>query len=236
MNSKRIPILILSLLLLFTSVAFAAEPECGAGPDRGQASVPAADSGQTAVPVTGSGIEGILETIAGKMDSDFAVCGPVWTEADWIAVMEGMTDVVLPFSDSSEVQLDICQTMIQNSFQYLGVPYVWGGKTPAGFDCSGFVNYVMAETGLWEPHIGCCNDLAKYCTVVDIADAQPGDLVFFSGTTSRQGYSHIAIYLGCGQVINSASSSGVSIADIRSGYWAHHFACVARPNVFMKQS
>ncbi len=173
------------------------------------------------------------QEISGLLTVDgIEVFGPIWTEADWIAVMEGMDDVVLEFPETDDPGLDICQTMIQNSFKYLGVPYVWGGKTPSGFDCSGFVNYVMAETGLWDSHIGCCNDLAKYCTVVDISEAQPGDLVFYSGTTSRQGYTHIAIYLGCGQVINSASSTGVAIADIRSGYWAHHFACVARPNVF----
>lgn len=226
MHKKRIFLFVISIMMMMCSVCFAEEPDVSAAVSEEQGTV---------VSQTGDTIIGSLETFAGRFDEEL-LYGPEWTEEDWIAVMDGKDDLVLPFTDSAEVKLDICQTVIQDSFQYLGVPYVWGGKTPAGFDCSGFVNYVMAECGLWDSQIGSCNDLAGYCTVVDIAEAQPGDLIFFSGTTSRQGYSHVAIYLGCGQVINSASSSGVSIADIRSGYWAHHFACVARPNVFLQQS
>ena len=86
--------------------------------------------------------------------------------------------------------------------KYLGVPYVWGGTTPNGFDCSGFVQYVFAEAGIslprttyaYQPYLGSANEVAK-------EEAQPGDIVWR--------YSHIGIYLGNDQYIHAPHTGDV---------------------------
>ena len=86
---------------------------------------------------------------------------------------------------------------------YLGVPYQWGGSTPTGFDCSGLVQYVYAQLGVSLPRTS--EEQATAGTpVASLADAQPGDLVFFAGsdgTASSPG--HVGIYVGNGQMIDA---------------------------------
>lgn len=77
--------------------------------------------------------------------------------------------------------------------QYLGVPYVWGGSTPAGFDCSGFTSYVYAQIGITLPRTSSEQRYAG--TVVSQAEAQPGDLIWSPG--------HIALYAGGDQQIEA---------------------------------
>ena len=94
--------------------------------------------------------------------------------------------------------------------QYLGVPYVWGGSTPAGFDCSGFTMFVYAQLGVGLPH----NAAAQQASVTAVSSPQPGDLVFF-------GYPayHVGIYVGgssmihaphTGTVVSYGSAAGAS--------------------------
>ncbi|MFD6140007.1 C40 family peptidase [Promicromonospora sp. NPDC060271] len=77
--------------------------------------------------------------------------------------------------------------------QYIGVPYVWAGSTPAGFDCSGFTSYVYAQVGIDLPRTSSEQRYAG--TVVSAAEAQPGDLIWTPG--------HIAIYAGNGMQIEA---------------------------------
>lgn len=103
--------------------------------------------------------------------------------------------------------------IVQSSFNYIGVPYVFGGTTPRGFDCSGFVQYVFAQAGVWLPRTADAQYEAGYAT----ASLQPGDLVFFS--TYAYGASHSGIYIGNGNFISATSSSGVRVDSLYSGYW-----------------
>ena len=126
-------------------------------------------------------------------------------------------------------------TIVSNAKVNLGVRYRGGGKSPStGFDCSGFVGYTMMQSGVWSSHPGSCDGVYSRCTKISMSEAKPGDIVFFKGTySSSHTYTHVGIYLGNGQMIHSASSSGVSISSITSGYWANHYSCVARPTALM---
>lgn len=113
----------------------------------------------------------------------------------------------------SRSSASIARRIIQSSFQYIGVPYLFGGTTPSGFDCSGFVRHVYSGAGVWLPRTADEQYMAGYA----VSNLQPGDLVFFS--TYAAGASHSGIYIGNGNFISSTSSSGVRIDNLYGGYW-----------------
>lgn len=111
--------------------------------------------------------------------------------------------------------------ILSKAQQYLGTPYVYGGASPAGFDCSGFVYYVLKTLG-YSPNRTPA-DQYVHGTFVAKADLKVGDIVFFANTAGS-GISHVGIYSGNGQFIHSPNSrSVVSYADLTSGYWAEHY-------------
>ena len=109
--------------------------------------------------------------------------------------------------------------------QYLGTKYTWGGVSPStGFDCSGYVYYVFNKAGIPIER----NTAAGYYNIATkVSTPKPGDLVFFAGTSSQPGISHMGIYIGDNQMI-SAISSGVKIANIYSSYWKQYFVGFGR--------
>jgi cell wall-associated NlpC family hydrolase len=102
------------------------------------------------------------------------------------------------------------------AMRYLGVPYVWGGASPRGFDCSGLVMYAFAQIGVSLPH----SSYAQFNmgTPVSISQLQPGDLVFFTGA------SHVGIYIGGGQFIHAPHTGDVVKISSLSGYYSANFA------------
>ena len=98
------------------------------------------------------------------------------------------------------------------AMQYLGVPYVWGGASPRGFDCSGFVMYVFAQIGVSLPHSSYA--MMGMGTPVSMSQLEPGDLVFFSGG------SHMGIYIGGGQFIHAPHTGDVVKISSLSGYYS----------------
>lgn len=113
------------------------------------------------------------------------------------------------------------QQILDEAKKYLGIRYVYGGASPSGFDCSGFVYYVLKQFG-FSPYRTPA-DQYNQGTAVSKADLQVGDIVFFANTAGR-GISHVGIYAGGGQFIHSPNSrSTVSFSDLSSGYWADHY-------------
>ncbi|MGM0878416.1 MAG: lysozyme family protein [Bacillota bacterium] len=96
--------------------------------------------------------------------------------------------------------------------QFLGLPYVWGGRTPAvgGFDCSGLLEYAFAQVGI--DMYGTAQSQYNKTTPVPEDQIKPGDLVFF--TTYKPGASHVGMYVGDGQFINANGSNGTSYSSV----------------------
>jgi peptidoglycan DL-endopeptidase CwlO len=100
------------------------------------------------------------------------------------------------------------------AMKYLGVPYVWGGSTPGGFDCSGLVIYVYEQLGISLPHYAAAQ--YGFGTAVSRDQLQPGDLVFFDGLN------HVGIYIGGGEMVHAPETGDVvkitALADFGAGY------------------
>jgi peptidoglycan DL-endopeptidase CwlO len=106
------------------------------------------------------------------------------------------------------------------AMQYLGIPYVYGGSSPSGFDCSGFIMYVFSQVGVSLPH----NAAAQYGygTPVDRSQLQPGDLVFFNGL------GHAGIYVGGGSFIHSPHTGDVVKISSMSGWYSSTYVGARR--------
>jgi cell wall-associated NlpC family hydrolase len=106
--------------------------------------------------------------------------------------------------------------ILKESLKFMGVPYVWGGTTPSGFDCSGYVQYVFARQGVALPRTA---DLQfEVGKVIKHGEEQPGDLVFFE--TYCPGPSHIGIYLGRHQFVHASSAAAqIRISDLREEHF-----------------
>jgi peptidoglycan DL-endopeptidase CwlO len=109
----------------------------------------------------------------------------------------------------------------QIALQYIGVPYLWGGESPNGFDCSGLVSYVFAELGVDLPHSAA--DQYGYGFDVPRNQLQPGDLVFFDSLD------HVGIYIGNNEIVNAPDTgSFVRIDSLSEPWYANHYVGARR--------
>ena len=109
--------------------------------------------------------------------------------------------------------------IISTSMDYLGVPYVFGGTSPYGFDCSGYVQYVFAKAGIDLPRTA--DVQYEVGTPISTTELVPGDLVFFE--TYTYGASHVGIYVGDGNFIHASSSRGVTVSSLSQAYYSSHY-------------
>lgn len=109
--------------------------------------------------------------------------------------------------------------VISIALKYLGVPYVFGGTSPYGFDCSGYIQYVFNQIGISLPRTADVQyEVGK---AVPINKLQPGDLVFFE--TYEPGPSHVGIYLKNGDFVHASSNTGITVTSLYSSYYAPRF-------------
>ena len=118
--------------------------------------------------------------------------------------------------------------LITEAEKYIGYPYVWGGSNPnTSFDCSGFVSWVLTQSGVCNTGRLGAQGLYNISTPVSSANARPGDLIFFVGTYDTPGVSHVGIYVGGGKMLHCGDP--IQYADINTNYWQSHFYAFGRP-------
>lgn len=109
--------------------------------------------------------------------------------------------------------------IVNKAAKYKGVPYVFGGTTPKGFDCSGYVQYVFKDLKAVLPRAA--DEQALKGVFVTQRQLKAGDLVFF--TTYTAGASHVGIYAGSGQFWSASSSKGVVLSSLKDDYWKNRY-------------
>src|SRR5699024_11064006 len=140
----------------------------------------------------------VLTIPRGQASASPASTAAMTTERETVSASRSTVREAPPANTSANAVLDI-------AYRYVGTPYVWGGATPAGFDCSGFTQYVYAQAGISIPRSSAAQRNAG--TQVSASQAQPGDLVWWPG--------HVGIYVGNGQYIAAFSPGNpLSVRDI----------------------
>lgn len=141
--------------------------------------------------------------------------------AVWLATHTGEAPAP-PASVTFEVARRIFafdERVTHTALRYIGVPYVWGGTSFGGVDCSGFVYAVFEHNGIDLPRTA--DSQFEVGRPVSTRDLQPGDLVFFQ--TYAPGASHVGIYLGGGRFVHASASDGVRIDELSMDYYASRY-------------
>lgn len=119
------------------------------------------------------------------------------------------------------------QAFLSEAYKYLGVPYVWGGNTYGGIDCSGFVKNVYGALGFPLPRLG--SDQMAYGVPVPVDQLQPGDRLYFTPRTERLGVHHTGFYVGNGYFIHASSGKHqVTVSSLSESYYRKNFVCARR--------
>lgn len=203
MYRNRIPIALL-VLFSFCSLLF----------------IPSAAMAASPLDLLGQGL-------SGKQDSSFSIwnllIGLLLGKALGGSTKSSSSPVtiknLLP-SQTKDLSSKEADSILATAQNYMGVPYVWGGTTPTGFDCSGFTQYVMSKNNITIPRTAA--EQFDAGTSVDKNDLQPGDLVFF--TTYKPGASHVGFYMGNDQFIHASSvAQKVTINNLSESYYTEHY-------------
>lgn len=124
-------------------------------------------------------------------------------------------------SDKAKGAVNVAWAQVNNR-----APYVFGGSSPSGFDCSGLTSYVYRQVGISLPHSSAAQ--ANYGVAISKANLRPGDLVFFKGY-SGSGIGHVGIYIGNGQMIHAPTAGrSMAVASINSSYFSSRYVGARR--------
>lgn len=155
---------------------------------------------------------------------------PAKTDSVTVATAQAVKPVTAqaPKTTTKQVQVAVApkqqvsrsdsSSLVEKALSLIGVPYVFGGTSRSGFDCSGFTQYVFKGFGISLPRTAA--EQFNVGSSVSRAQLQPGDLVFF--TTYASGASHVGIYIGGGSFVH-ASNSGVCTTSLSESYYASRY-------------
>ncbi|MDQ0257228.1 peptidoglycan hydrolase-like protein with peptidoglycan-binding domain [Evansella vedderi] len=138
------------------------------------------------------------------------------TQATWNK-LEEVSSVHLASAEPDSVTAFNVLNLIADAGTYIGTPYLWGGTTGAGFDCSGFIQYIFRKNGVLLPR----TVAQQWNATTTVSKPRVGDIVYFE--TYRTGPSHNGIYIGNNQFIHSGSSTGVTISSLSNSYWSARY-------------
>lgn len=168
----------------------------------------------------------------------FVVCfsSPLLVEAQMSDLSEVFIDLDSePFRDVANgdtlagTNAALSSTIIGEAMKYIGTPYRWGGKTPAGFDCAGFVRYVYSKFGLT---LGpSAPSQVREGTRLKNEEIQPGDLVFYGGSRNRKSVGHVGLVTEVnseGFKFVHASNTGVRVSSSNEPYYRSRYICACR--------
>ena len=162
-------------------------------------------------------VQSRISEIQSRM-ATFAAGGPnsAWLSAASAAGLTGST-ATASSTATAAAGTSAESAVVTAATNYLGVPYLWGGTDPTkGLDCSGFTQRVFADLGITIPRTS-SQQATSGTAVASLADARPGDLVFFDNSSSRAGIDHVGIYLGNGKMIASPQEGDVvKVQDVGS--------------------
>ena len=146
---------------------------------------------------------------------------PVAERQLWVATHSGFSASDFGARSFAAAQKAIALefALTKTALRYLGVPYVWGGESASGVDCSGFVQAVFRRNGITLPRTADAQFEVGHR--VSENGLKPGDLVFFQ--TYAEGASHVGIYLGSGRFVHASSSNGVRVDSLSESYYASRF-------------
>ena len=183
---------------------------------------------------TGTECNGLNQIHIETLDADGNYINPVFAlETSFIGSTSsspgyGSSD----FSGKNRVEMGLpeeyasgeVEDLISFAEQFIGTPYVWGGSSPGGFDCSGYVSYCVRESGYYPSmqRTDAQSIYELYCTPVGAGEAQAGDLIFFQGTNpdSANTITHVGIYCGDGVMLHAGSP--INYCNINTTYWTQH--------------
>jgi len=141
-----------------------------------------------------------------------------------VAAVQGKVAVATE-PPKQQVSRSSSPTLVSNALSLKGVPYVFGGTSKSGFDCSGYTQYVFKGSGISLPRTS--QEQFNVGSSIKKDQLQTGDLVFF--TTYAKGPSHVGIYIGGGNFVH-ASNSGVRTTSLSDGYYSSRYLGARRVN------
>lgn len=155
------------------------------------------------------------EGISSPRGNFYGVAGPATVRA--LGVSSGGNATASTTTASASNSSGGSSGVVSAARNVVGSPYQWGGTTPRGFDCSGFINYAFNQTGKSIPR----TVAGMWSAGSSVSNPQVGDIVFFS--TVRSGPSHAGIYVGNNQFIHAGSSTGVTVSSMSTPYWSNSY-------------